>query len=105
MQKLAVLSQMHNEQLSGWLIKNTEGNPFFITELVRYAQAIGLLKQDGALDMELLNLSPAIPATIQNLIESRLLQLSENARHLLHVAAIIGREFAFELAKQVACIV
>ncbi len=105
MQKLAVsLSQMHSEQLSGWLIKNTEGNPFFITELVRYAQAIGLLKQDGALDMELLNLSPAIPATIQNLIESRLLQLSENARHLLHVAAIIGREFAFELAKQVVAL-
>ncbi len=38
MQKMAlVLSQKHNEQLSGWLIKNAEGNPFFVTELVRYA--------------------------------------------------------------------
>jgi DNA-binding SARP family transcriptional activator len=102
MQKMAVvLSQKNNELLSDWLIKNAEGNPFFITELVRYAQGIGLLKKDGALDMELLNLSPAIPATIQNLIESRLLKLSENARRLLHIAAIIGREFDFELAKQV----
>ncbi len=84
------------------MIKNAEGNPFFITELVRYAQGIGLLKKGGILDMELLHLSPAIPATIQNLIESRLLKLSENARHLLHIAAIIGREFDFELAKQVA---
>lgn len=101
MQKMAVVfSQKHNEQLSRWLIKNAEGNPFFITELVRYAQGIGLLKKDGALDMELLNLSPAIPATIQNLIESRLLKLSENARHLLHVSAIIGREFDFELIRQ-----
>jgi predicted ATPase/DNA-binding SARP family transcriptional activator len=103
MKKMAVvLSQQHNEQLSGWLIKNAEGNPFFITELVRYAQGIGLLKKDGALDTELLNLAPAIPATIQNLIQSRLLKLSENARHVLHVSAIIGREFDFELVRRVA---
>ena len=103
MQKMAVvLSQKHNEQLSGWLIKNAEGNPFFITELVRYARGIGLLKKDGALDMELLDLSPAIPATIQNLVQSRLLKLSENARQVLHVSAIIGREFDFELVRQVS---
>jgi len=103
MQKMAVvLSQKHNQQLSGWLIKNTEGNPFFVTELVRYAQGIGLLKKDGTLDMELLDQSPAIPATIQNLIQSRLLKLSENARHILHISAIIGREFDFELVKQVS---
>jgi tetratricopeptide (TPR) repeat protein len=103
MQKIAaVLSEKQNDQFSSWLIKNAEGNPFFVTELVRYAQRIGLLKKDGSLDQELLDLSPAIPATIQNLIESRLLKLSEKARYLLHVAAIIGREFDFELAKQVA---
>ncbi|PWB71330.1 MAG: transcriptional regulator [Anaerolineales bacterium] len=105
MRKMAVvLSQEHNEQLSGWLIKNAEGNPFFITELVRYAQGIGLLKKGGALDMELLVQSPAIPATIQNLIQSRLLKLSENARHVLHVSAIIGREFNFELVRQVSAL-
>jgi predicted ATPase/DNA-binding SARP family transcriptional activator len=103
MQKLAViLSQKQNEQFSGWLIKNGEGNPFFITELVRYAQRIGMLDKYGALNMELLDQSPAIPATIQNLVQSRLLRLSGNARHLLHVSAVIGREFDFELVKQVS---
>jgi DNA-binding SARP family transcriptional activator len=103
MQKIAVaLSQKHNERLSDWLIENAEGNPFFITELVRYARGIGLLKQDGALDLELLEISPAIPATIQNLIESRLLKLSEQARRVLHVAAIVGRKFDFELVRQVS---
>jgi predicted ATPase len=101
MQKMAVvLSQKHNERLSSWLVKNAEGNPFFVTELVRYAQGIGLLKKDGALDMEMLDQSPAIPATIQNLIQSRLLKLSENARHILHISAIIGREFDFKLVRQ-----
>jgi DNA-binding SARP family transcriptional activator/tetratricopeptide (TPR) repeat protein len=103
MQKMAAaLSRKHGGQLSGWLIKNAEGNPFFITELVRYAYGIGLLKQDGALDTELLGLSPAIPATIQNLVESRLLKRSENAQRILHIAAIIGREFDFELLKRVS---
>jgi predicted ATPase/DNA-binding SARP family transcriptional activator len=103
MQKIAAaLSHKHDEQLSTWLVKNAEGNPFFITELVRYARGIGLLKKDGTLDMELFDLSPAIPATVQNLIESRLLKLSENARHILHVSAIIGREFDFDLVRQVS---
>jgi len=103
MQKMAViLSKGYTEQLSGWLSQNAEGNPFFITELIRYAYETGLLKKDGALDLELFELVPAIPPTIQNLIESRLLRLSENARRILHIAAIFGREFNFELVRRVS---
>jgi tetratricopeptide (TPR) repeat protein len=97
-----VLSPEHEEQFSGWLAENAEGNPFFLTELVRYAYGIGLLTKDGALDLELFNSSPVIPATIHNLIESRLLRLSEQARDLLHIAAVVGREFDLELVRQVA---
>jgi DNA-binding SARP family transcriptional activator len=99
-QMAAALSQQHNKQLSGWLIKNAEGNPFFITELIRYARGSGLLKQDGSLNLGLLDLSPTLPATIQNLIQSRLLKLSENAQQTLYIAAIIGRRFDFELVRQ-----
>lgn len=99
-----VLSPEHEGQLSGWLVENAEGNPFFLTELVRYAYGIGLLKKDGALDLELFSSSPVIPATIHNLIESRLLRLSEQARDLLHIAAVVGREFDFGLVKQVASV-
>jgi predicted ATPase/DNA-binding SARP family transcriptional activator len=97
----AALSRKQGGALSSWLIRNAEGNPFFLTELVRYAYAIGLLKPDGALDIELMGLSPAIPATIQNLVASRLLKRSEQAQRTLHIAAIIGRQFDFELLKQV----
>ena len=96
------LSPTHNNELSEWLIQNAEGNTFFLTELVRYAYSIGLLKKDGSLDADLFRTSLIVPATIQNLIESRLLRLSQNARHLLHIAAIIGREFDFELVQQVS---
>jgi len=105
MQKMAAtLSQQHDEQLSGWLVKNAEGNPFFITELIRYARGIGLLKQDGSLNLDLLDLSPTLPATIQNLIQSRLLKLSENAQQILHIAAIIGRRFDFELVRHASAL-
>lgn len=103
MQQMAAhLSQEHNEEFSDWLIRNAEGNPFFITELVRYAYGSGLLREDGTLDLELLPVSPALPPTIQNLIESRLLWLSEEARRILHIAAIVGREFEVALVTQVA---
>ncbi len=97
-----LISQKYNEQISDWLIKNTEGNPFFIIELIRYAYDIGLLKKNGALDEELFHLSPVIPVTIQNLIETRLLKLSDHARNILHFSAVIGREFDFDLVKQAA---
>jgi len=99
-QMAAALSPKHDELLSGWLIENAEGNPFFLTALVRYAHGIGMLKTDGSLDEELLSSSLVIPATIQNLVESRLLRVSENARQVLHIAAIIGREFDFELVQR-----
>ncbi|HLO18295.1 MAG TPA: AAA family ATPase, partial [Anaerolineales bacterium] len=103
MQEMAtVLSPKYEDQLSDWLIENGEGNPFFLTELIRYAREIGLLKKDGTLDADLFNTSPVLPATIQNLIESRLLRLSENARQILHIAAIIGQEFDFDLVQRVA---
>jgi predicted ATPase len=105
MQKMAsALSPENDRQLSAWLIENAEGNPFFLTELVRYAYGIGLLKTDGSLDVELFSQSPAIPATIQNLIEARLLRLSENARKIIHLAAILGREFDFDLLHSAASI-
>ncbi len=98
----AALSPGQREQLSGWLIENAEGNPFFLTELVRYARGIGLLSSDGQLDAELFSSQPVIPATIQNLIASRLLRLSEAARDVIHLAAVVGREFQFELLEQAA---
>jgi DNA-binding SARP family transcriptional activator len=103
MQKMAViLSARHNEQLSVWLIRNSEGNPYFIIELLRYAYRVGMLKNDGTLDTELMESTPAIPPTIQNLIESRMLKLSENARMILHISAIIGQELDYELMRQVS---
>ncbi len=98
-------SRIHPGQagdLSDWLIGNAEGNPFFLTELIRYAQDVGVLKMDGHLTAEMLKTSLVIPATIQNLIEARLLHLSENAHGVIHLGSAIGREFDLALVRRAA---
>ncbi len=94
------LSPQHAGALSEWLTQQTEGNPFFITELIRYARVNSLLQSDGHLDRQLFARTPSIPPTISSLIQSRLSRLSKPARRVLEVAAVVGREFDDQLVLQ-----
>jgi DNA-binding SARP family transcriptional activator/pimeloyl-ACP methyl ester carboxylesterase len=67
----------------------TEGNPFMIVETMR-----GL--QDGAAE------ALALPQRVREVIARRLERLVEGSRSLLSVAAVIGREFEFELLRRAA---
>jgi transcriptional regulator with AAA-type ATPase domain/tetratricopeptide (TPR) repeat protein len=71
----------------------TDGNPFFVEELIRTLSERDLLARRG----DEVGLSgPAeidLPATVQDVIRGRLDRLDPGARDLLHVAAVIGREF------------
>lgn len=96
------LSPAQAELFAQWLHQNAEGNPFFVTELVRYAYRSGILQETGALDTAALRAAPLLPATIQNLIAARLTRLAENARRVIYLAAVIGREFDFELVQRAA---
>ena len=82
---------------SRWLLDNAEGNPYFLTELVRHAYTSHVINPDGKLDLDAFSAFQTLPPTIQNLILSRLIRLSEGARHVLDVAAVVGREFDFDL--------
>jgi DNA-binding SARP family transcriptional activator len=93
----AQLSSVHPDALSAWLTRSAEGNPFFLTELVRYAYVNGLLRRDGALDPQVLASAVVLPQSIHNLIQSRLTHLSQPARNVLELAAVVGQEFDFEL--------
>ncbi|HTP08786.1 MAG TPA: tetratricopeptide repeat protein, partial [Anaerolineae bacterium] len=68
------------------LYRETEGNPLFIVETVRA----------GADCVE----PDTLPATVQAVITTRLSQLSPQARELMELAAIVGREFTFEILRQ-----
>src|SRR5215218_5289943 len=69
----------------------TEGNPFFVRELVR------LLEAEGRLDAaEELGWS-GVPSTVREVVGRARNRLSGGADHLLTHAAVIGREFDAEL--------
>lgn len=92
----AQLTRDHAAPLAVWLHDNTEGNPLLINELVRYAYDNEVLQRDGTF------VNRATPATlltptIQNLIESRLTRLNDNARRVLQTACVSGRESTFAL--------
>jgi DNA-binding SARP family transcriptional activator/tetratricopeptide (TPR) repeat protein len=97
-------SPAHAEALSRWLASSADGNPYFITELIRYALQTDVLHKDGTFASDPLA-TQLLPPTIQNLILSRLIRLSQDARRVLDAAAVIGREFDFQLLYRVLALV
>ncbi|MGC1676300.1 MAG: AAA family ATPase [Candidatus Binataceae bacterium] len=79
------------------LVRTTEGNPFFLDEIIR------LMKVEG----KLLSTSPqeprfTIPDGIRSAVRRRLAPLSDNARLALAVASVIGHEFEFALLQRIS---
>ncbi|HEY3428961.1 MAG TPA: hypothetical protein VGK83_09860, partial [Acidimicrobiia bacterium] len=81
----------------------SEGVPFFAEELARaYREAEALQLIDGTWTMTKLS-GPAVPSSIQSLIERRLAQLPEECRALLADAGVLGRRFSLgDLARTLA---
>ncbi|MDQ4097661.1 MAG: AAA family ATPase, partial [Actinomycetota bacterium] len=67
----------------------TDGNPFFVIELLRMLEADGSL---AAGDAGAVLRSP-VPLGIRDVIRQRIAQLTPEARTVLTVAAVAGREF------------
>jgi tetratricopeptide (TPR) repeat protein len=78
-----------SSSLKATLYSQTEGNPLFVGETVR------LLAIEGAAELEA-NAVLAIPQSVRGVIARRLEHLSPACRHLLELAAVIGREFAID---------
>jgi DNA-binding SARP family transcriptional activator len=81
------------------LFRRTEGNPFFIEEIVRHLSEAGLmLDRAGASALDQVTL----PEGVKDVIARRLSRLDARAIEWLRVAAVIGRDFDAELLERVA---
>ncbi len=72
------------------VLARTDGNPFFIMELVRLIEAhegAGWVSETSAL-------SPEVPPRVREVVASRLRQLSPSCNEVLGVASVAGRDFA-----------
>lgn len=79
----------------------TEGNPFFIEEILKSLIAAGEISYtDGAWDRKPLG-ELHIPRSIADAVQQRSDHLSESARQLVVLAAVAGRRFDFAVLQQV----
>ncbi len=80
------------------LHRETEGNPFFIEEIVRHLTDSGVSSQDaGSRDLERVGL----PDDVRDVIGRRLDRLAPGSIEWLRVAAVIGRDFDSGLLERV----
>jgi class 3 adenylate cyclase/predicted ATPase len=74
----------------------SQGNPFFIEEVVRSLIDSGALEQhDGAWQLTRKLDEAAVPGSIEGVITARLDRLEERSREVLQVASVIGRRFQY----------
>jgi DNA-binding SARP family transcriptional activator len=75
------------------LYRETEGNPLFIVEMVRAGQE----QLDDGVEAPITTGGTVLPARVQAIVEARLRGLGTVARKLAELAAVIGREFRFDV--------
>jgi class 3 adenylate cyclase/tetratricopeptide (TPR) repeat protein len=84
-------------QLAEILHRETEGNPFFIEEVVRHLRETGrLTMQEGRWALESASAEDlGIPEGVREVIGRRLTRLSDSCNTVLTQAAVLGRDFDF----------
>ena len=92
-----VLHKVENipSSLSNLIVKNAEGNPYYLEELIKMLMEDGVISTNDPvwqIETEQLNLV-RIPATLTGVLQARLDSLPLDERTVLQQASVIGRTF------------
>ena len=99
---LGNVETLHATSLRQMILDKTEGNPFFMEEIVQ-----ALAEQGTAHDGERRDIVASLPAelqlppTVQAVLASRIDRLPPEEKAFLQTLAVIGKEFSLGLVKQV----
>jgi len=89
--------------LTQFLIKRTEGNPFFLEESVRtLVEGHALSGERGAYRLARPVDTIQVPPTVQAVLGARIDRLSTEDKRLLQSAAVIGHEVPFAILHEIA---
>jgi DNA-binding CsgD family transcriptional regulator/tetratricopeptide (TPR) repeat protein len=86
-------------ELAAEVYRQTDGNPFFVTEVVR------LLASQGQLDRAVRAsavLGNGLPEGVRAVVAERLSRLSGDCRRILEVASVVGRHFELRVLQPVS---
>jgi class 3 adenylate cyclase/tetratricopeptide (TPR) repeat protein len=83
------------------IIDKTEGNPFFIEEIVQALFEEGALVRNGEVKAARSLSGIQIPATVQPILAARIDRLPSDQKDLLQTLAVLGKEFPVRLVSKV----
>ena len=90
------------ERTRSLILTKAEGNPFFVEEIVRMLIDRGaVVRRDGGWTAGAEIDSVEIPSNLEGLLMARIDQLPDEAKHILRVAAVIGRQFPLRVLEYV----
>src|SRR5260370_16065047 len=84
------------------IAEKTEGNPFFIEEIVQSLFEEGVLARNGAVKLAKPMSAVKVPASVQAILASRIDRLPADEKDLLQALAVIGKEFKLSLVRAVS---
>ncbi len=91
------------ESLAAEILEKSEGNPFFLEEVLRSLIEGGkLVREGGKWIVVPLAGASRVPDTLQGVLLSRLDRLSEDLKQLVQKASVIGRVFLYRILEKVA---
>ena len=86
------------------IVERTEGNPFFIEEMIQSLFEQGVLTRNGAVRLAKSTNAVKVPATVQAVLASRIDGLLPDEKEVLQTLAVLGREFPLAMVRRtVAC--
>jgi class 3 adenylate cyclase/tetratricopeptide (TPR) repeat protein len=91
------------ESLVAEILDKSEGNPFFLEEVLRsLIESGGLISEGGKWAVASLTGKTRVPDTLQAVLLSRLDRLPEDLKQLVQKAAVIGRVFLYRILEKIA---
>ncbi len=90
------------DKLKDSISKNTEGNPFFIEEVIRSLiddNIIEIKNDQFLISRDIENI--VVPESVKDVLLARIDKLDETVKYTLKVASVIGRYFSYEILKKV----
>jgi class 3 adenylate cyclase len=92
-------------ELVRFVVERTDGNPFFIEEIINSLIETGTLaeadvgwKIEGSLDRT------EMPTSVRGVIAARIDRLDADRRRVLREASVVGRQFLYEVIRRVATV-
>jgi class 3 adenylate cyclase/tetratricopeptide (TPR) repeat protein len=89
-------------ELRDLILTKAAGNPLFMEELTHTLLENGTIeKKENRYHLSRRLSDIQIPDTIQGIIAARMDRLDESLKRIMHVASVIGREFAFRILQSI----